>query len=235
MTLHSVMEVYHKHPPGSVIIRAPQFIPAHPRARHTAAAAVAQNMLHARGMPGLPLAFMSPLLPHHLQQHQQHQHQQQKQHKQQLPGNISGACSPEKPSSSFSIADILNGTTKRNQSKNTDTSTTTQTTTPASSNTSPSQDNVCIKRGVVRPWDHDTSCSRSGGSRSSRSCSPAWDDTTGGEVGDDDEEIDVGEEKPRTVTSQGGKSKNSPLDALFQMTSKTFEGLDSAGLLNAGD
>ena len=75
---------------------------------------------------------------------------------------------------------------------------------------SPKEDTGC---GVVRPWDDQGS---------SRSSSP---------VAEPDEEIDVGEEKPQ------GKvvGKNSPLDALFKMTSKTFDDSDGSGILGEGN
>ena len=115
--------------------------------------------------------------------------------------------SPEKPTSSFSIADILNGTIGRKSSADG----------AAPQKRRKVQQDTNDLQKVMRPWDD---C----GSRSSRSCSPVDTSTA------DDEEIDVGDEKPKPQ----GKNKNSPLDALFKMTNKTFEGLDSSGLLGAG-
>ena len=93
---------------------------------------------------------------------------------------------PNKPLTSFSIADILESPKERPR--------------------------------VVRPWgedDDDVDSRCSGGD-------------TSGEEGDN-EEIDVAEERPAKT-----KKGVSPLDALFKMTSKTFDGQDPHGSHDAG-
>ena len=62
-------------------------------------------------------------------------------------------------------------------------------------------------RGIVRPWDDD-----------SQSRASSADD-----IEDDEQDIDVEDVKPPK-----GNNGKSPLDALLQMTSKTFDGLDTS-------
>ena len=182
MTLQSAMELYSRYQPAAapagIVIRTPVFLPQSHAAPH-------QHHHYLQARIPLPLALMS-----------------------QLPRRNSMAQSPEKATSSFSIADILNGTIGRKATGN------------AQNKRHHAQPEVGDNQKVIRPWDDCGSRS----SRSSRSSSPIDTSTA------DDEEIDVGDEKPK----QQGKNKNSPLDALFKMTSKTFEGLDASGLLGPG-
>ena len=132
---------------------------------------------------------------------------------------------PNKPLTPFSITDILNGRTRRPERRNGDTGAATGGAISALSPGSvhfPAANSRLFRSHVIRtrtpapdakaflrPWDDVTSPSNSTSD-------------------DNDEEIEIDEEKPPQDKSV------SPLDALFQMTSKTFDGRAADGSLQPG-
>ncbi|XP_005088940.1 probable serine/threonine-protein kinase nek3 [Aplysia californica] len=95
---------------------------------------------------------------------------------------------------------------------------------------------------IVRPWDN-VAVSQPSPPTKIPSTTPNSAIMTASEEGssDEDEEISVDDDEPATTAAPlravlgvaKGKSSVSPLDALMAMTSKTFEGLESAGSADA--
>lgn len=181
MLLHPPM--FHQHQPHPQQLEHPRGLPH--RIPHIVA-----HPQHLQNLAAAQAAAMA-----HHQHHQQHQRPQQE---------------PEKPTTSFLITDILNGSVG-SSNKQKSTSNNKQLSPPL--NISKEEALASPKTpGHHQPWSEDCS--------SSRSSSP--------ETGAEEEEIDVGEEQPKAPKTG---VKRSPLDALFKMTSKTFDGGDPARFL----
>ena len=184
-----MMEIYNRqHQSSGLVIRAPPFLPGAPTHHN---GSTSPHPAHA-----FPLRIPIPLVT--MQQHPSNANHSPLATQQQRQQPPSPSSPPEKPTSSFRIADILNGTIGGQKRKRVD-----------------------RQPEIARPWGNFDA------SRSSRSSSPVEDEDDEGL----EEEIDVGEEKPK---AQPGKNQKSPLDALFKMTSKTFEDLDGTGILAVG-
>jgi len=152
-----------------------------------------------------------------------------------------------KPVSSFSIADILGGSVgkrssddeedepvasssrKRTFDKDSNLEDTKcrkryyrDNTSPARSSPSP-QDRLSVGVGVVRPWASRSPVSNGPWASTSPQSKTSEPDSVDGSE-DEDEEINIEDEDPAPPKLLNSKKGKSPLDALLQMTSKTFEG-----------
>ena len=139
----------------------------------------------------------------------------------------------EKPVTSFSISDILNGTIGRRKSHKSSGS---DDDTPAAKRrrddisdddvtAAETRFNVRSAKDLLESRANDVITHRL-----RRSVTPNDDDDVT-QGNDATEEIDVCDETP---TRSSDAAKSSPLDALFKMTSKTFESVGAGGILNVG-
>ena len=209
--------------------------------------------LHPRqaGEEVRPLAASSPLhhrqasspTHHHHNHHRHHQHHHHHHHhrndryapiKRLALVQIHPPRNPNKPLTPFSISDILTGRANRGKSDrerqdghrgrdDRDKQRPAAVNNHAAAN--PGQGNVTLGMGaIVRPWADSLSAvgrHSSVGSEQEESGS------------EEDEEIEV-DDDPDTVKKFSADSSQSPLDALLQMTSKTFDGMDAASQHSEG-